>query len=55
MAAHKPRSCLSDAFKAVRARESGAGMSVPKLVPEPSVKKISPPVVAATRSYGSRR
>jgi len=49
MEAQKPRSCLSDAFKAVRAREGSVSASAPRAVPEP-VRRIVPSA-AASRSY----
>lgn len=49
MEAQKPRSCLSDAFKAVRAREGSISASTPRAVPEP-IRRCVPPA-AATRCY----
>lgn len=45
MAAHKPRSGLSDAFKALRGRESSGLISVPRAVPD-STRRLTPPAAS---------
>ena len=51
MEAQKPRSCLSDAFKAVRAREGSIGTSASRAVPEPVRRFVPPAAVSRCHNF----